>query len=145
MELTDPTTDVDPNCAARRIRMTAHDLVLMLVAVVLAATGQLLLKRGMTLAKARYQDSSTSLLLHSVLSPWVLVGLLIFGCSAIAWLLVLSRVPLSTAYPFNALGYICILAASALLLHERTNFWTWLGTTLVVGGLVVVVTLAPSS
>jgi drug/metabolite transporter (DMT)-like permease len=71
--------------------------------------------------------------------------LTIFAASAVAWLLTLARVPLSVAYPFNALGYVAILIASALVLHERTNLWMWLGTLLVGAGLVLIVVMAPSS
>ena len=60
-------------------------------------------------------------------------------------MLTLSRVPLSLAYPFNALGYVGILTASVVFLNERTNVWTWLGTFLVAGGLVLVVTMTPRS
>ena len=73
------------------------------------------------------------------------MGLLVFGVSALAWLLTLSRVPLNVAYPFNALGYLGILTASVVVLHERANGWTVLGSVMVVGGLIVVVTLSPHS
>jgi drug/metabolite transporter (DMT)-like permease len=73
----------------------------------------------------------------------VLLGLLVFGISAIAWLTTLSRVPLSVAYPFNALGYLGILTASVLVLHERANVLTWLGSLLVVSGLIIVVMSKP--
>ena len=76
-------------------------------------------------------------------SPWILLGLAVFGVSAIAWLAALSRVPLSVAYPFNALGYLVILTASILILHERANVMTWLGSLLVVSGLVIVVLSRP--
>jgi drug/metabolite transporter (DMT)-like permease len=76
-------------------------------------------------------------------SPWVLLGLLVFAISAVAWLTTLSRVPLSIAYPFNALGYLGILTASAVLLDERTNLWTWIGTSLVASGLLIVVWTKP--
>ena len=76
-------------------------------------------------------------------SPWVLIGLTVFAISALAWLTTLSKVPLSVAYPFNALGYLGILTASVLVLHERASVWTWVGTTLVVSGLVVVVMARP--
>ena len=66
-------------------------------------------------------------------------GLAVFAVSAIAWLATLAKVPLSVAYPFNALGYLIILTASAVLLHERTNLLTWAGSLLVVSGLVIVV------
>jgi multidrug transporter EmrE-like cation transporter len=52
--------------------------------------------------------------------------------------------PLSIAYPFNALGFLAILTASALILGEKTNIWTWVGTSCVVVGLIVVVATKPS-
>jgi len=52
-------------------------------------------------------------------------------------------VPRSVAYPFNALGYLGILTASVLVLHERANVWTWVGSLLVVSGLIMVVLARP--
>src|SRR6516225_2906841 len=64
---------------------------------------------------------------------------MVFGVSAVAWLTALSRVPLSVAHPFNAIGYLVILIASILALHERANVLTWVGSLLVVSGLFMVV------
>ena len=125
--------------------MTLGNVGILLLAVALAATGQLVLKNGMNQAKIHAHDNGRSLALVAATSPWILGGLVIFGISAVAWLVTLSRVPLSIAYPFNALGYVAILVASSLILHERTNGWTWLGTVLVVSGLIVVVSTAPGS
>jgi drug/metabolite transporter (DMT)-like permease len=119
-------------------------LALLLAAVALAATGQVILKHGMSVATASAAESGSSLAIKAATSPWVLLGLCVFGVSAVAWLATLSRLPLSIAYPFNALGFLAILTISALVLHERTNIWTWLGTSCVVVGLVVVVTTKPS-
>ena len=119
--------------------MTAGNLLLVLSAVALAATGQLMLKHGMQLATARAHGSHGSLVIAAATTPWVLLGLVVFAVSAVAWLGALSRVPLNVAYPFNALGYIVILAASVVVLHERANLLTWAGSLLVVAGLVIVV------
>ena len=119
--------------------MTAGNLVLVLFAVALAATGQLMLKHGMQLATARARGSHGSLVVAAATTPWVLLGLVVFAVSAVAWLGALSRVPLNVAYPFNALGYIVILGASVVVLHERANLLTWAGSLLVVAGLVIVV------
>ena len=119
--------------------MTAGNLLLVLFAVALAATGQLMLKHGMQLATARARGSHGSLVIAAATTPWVLLGLVVFAVSAIAWLGALSRVPLNVAYPFNALGYIVILGASVVVLHERANLLTWAGSLLVVAGLVIVV------
>jgi drug/metabolite transporter (DMT)-like permease len=125
-------------------RMNLASFGILLIAITLAATGQLVLKNGMNLVKLRAHDTGRSMVLTAVTSPWVIGGLMIFGLSAVAWLVTLSKVPLSIAYPFNALGFVVILIASTVVLHERTNVWTWIGTVMVVGGLIVVVTTAPT-
>jgi multidrug transporter EmrE-like cation transporter len=119
-------------------------LAVLLVAVTLAAVGQVLLKHGMNQAASLAKSDGQSLVTAAI-NPYVVGGLLVFGLSAVAWLLTLSRVPLNVAYPFNALGYLGILAASVVVLHERANLWTLLGSCMVVAGLVVVVTMSPAS
>jgi multidrug transporter EmrE-like cation transporter len=123
--------------------LTIESVMLLLFAVAAAATGQVLLKNGMRTASTRAAATHGSLAVAAATSPWVLLGLAVFGISAVAWLAVLSRVPLSVAYPFNALGYLGILTASIVVLHERANVWTWAGTALVVSGLIVVVLARP--
>ena len=123
--------------------MTIGSLALLLFAVAAAAVGQVMLKHGMHIASIRAAETRGSLAVAAATSPWVLLGLVVFAISAVAWLTVLSRVPLSVAYPFNALGYLGILTASILVLHERANIWTWTGTLLVVSGLIVVILAKP--
>ena len=123
--------------------MTIGNVALVLFAVTTAAIGQVMLKHGMQVASSRAAHSHGSLAVSAATSPWVLLGLLVFGISAIAWLAALSRVPLSVAYPFNALGYIVILTASVVLLHERANVLTWVGSLMVVSGLLIVVLTKP--
>jgi multidrug transporter EmrE-like cation transporter len=123
--------------------LTIASVALLLFAVVSAATGQVMLKHGMQIASARAADFGGSLALRAATSPWVLLGLVVFGVSAVAWLAALARVPLSVAYPFNALGYIVILTASVVLLHERANVLTWVGSLMVVSGLLIVVLTKP--
>lgn len=134
---------VAPEHPGRRHRLTAGSLLLVLFAVIAAASGQLMLKHGMQLATARARGSGGSLVVAAATTPWVLLGLVVFAVSAVAWLGALSRLPLSVAYPFNALGYIVILIASILVLHERANLLTWAGSLLVVSGLVIVVLSKP--
>ena len=123
--------------------MTIGNFALLLFAVGAAAVGQVMLKHGMQVATARAASTRGSLAIAAATSPWVLLGLVVFGVSAVAWLAALSRVPLSVAYPFNALGYLGILTASVLVLHERANVWTWAGSLLVVSGLIMVVLARP--
>lgn len=123
--------------------MSPASLALLLFAVATAATGQVMLKHGMHVASARVAATRGSLAVAAATSPWVLLGLVVFGLSAIAWLATLSRVPLNIAYPFNALGYLGILTASIFVLHERASIWTWAGSLLVVSGLIIIVLTRP--
>lgn len=144
--------DHDPDGAATEVgvrtrgaRVSPGSLLVLLVAVGLAASGQVLLKHGMSQAVALAKGEDRSLAMAAATNVWVLTGLVVFGVSALAWLMTLSRVPLNIAYPFNAIGYLAILGASVLVLHEKANVWTVVGSTMVVAGLVVVVTLSPAS
>jgi drug/metabolite transporter (DMT)-like permease len=123
--------------------LTIGNMALLLLAVGAAAVGQVMLKHGMQVASVRAASTRGSLAVAAATSPWVLLGLMVFCISAVAWLATLSRVPLSVAYPFNALGYLGILTASILVLHERAVVWTWVGSLLVVSGLIMVVLTRP--
>lgn len=140
LDLETPVTPEDPE---GKHHLSVGSLALVLFSVIAASSGQLILKHGMQLATARAHRSGGSLVIAAVTSPWVLLGLMVFAISAVVWLAALSRVPLSLAYPFNALGYLVILTASILVLHERANLWTWGGTALVVSGLIIVVLSKP--
>jgi undecaprenyl phosphate-alpha-L-ara4N flippase subunit ArnE len=143
VESVEPSEPGQPAVRVGRRKLSLASAALLIFAVALAATGQVLLKHGMDGAKLKADRSNGSLAIAAATSPWVLVGLVVFGISALAWMTTLSRVPLSIAYPFNALGYLGILTASVVILNERANVWTWIGTALVVGGLIVVVATKP--
>lgn len=123
--------------------MTVSGTVLLLFAVSTSALGQVMLKHGMQIASVRAADSRGSMAVTAATTPWVLLGLAVFGISALAWMTTLARVPLSVAYPFNALGYLGVLVASVVFLHERASSLTWAGSLFVVMGLVMVVLAQP--
>jgi drug/metabolite transporter (DMT)-like permease len=126
-----------------RRAMTPLNIALLLFAVSTAACGQVLLKYGMQRAALDAVTSGSSLAVRAVTSPWVMSGLCVFGVAVVAWMITLSRLPLNIAYPFNALGYLVILSASVLILGEHANMWTWIGTSTVVLGLIIVVASRP--
>ncbi|MGH3266944.1 MAG: hypothetical protein ACRDNW_19980 [Trebonia sp.] len=123
--------------------MSITSLVLVLFSVGAAACAQLMLKHGMQIATAKAHHTGGSLVFAAATSGWVIGGLAVFAVSAVVWLAVLSRVPLSIAYPFNALGYLVILGTSVLVLHERATLLTWAGSLLVATGIVMVVLSKP--
>ena len=83
------------------------DLLLLLSNVLLSVTGQLLLKQGM-LKVGRIESFSGVIprLVQALANPFVIGGIATFGFTTLLWLIVLSRVKLSIAYPMISLGYI---------------------------------------
>jgi drug/metabolite transporter (DMT)-like permease len=120
--------------------------VLALFSVVLATAGQLILKTGMT--RVGYIGSERMgkplKLLFQVATTWqVLLGLFLFVLSAVSWLLVLSRVPLSFAYPFAGLTYLLITLFGKFVLREHVPGLRWFGIALIIAGILVVGRTAP--
>lgn len=71
----------------------------------------------------------------------MLLGLAVFGLSAIVWLFVLSKTAVSHAYPFVALGVVMTVAAGRIMLGEPFSALSLVGVALIVSG---VLTLAAS-
>ena len=69
---------------------------------------------------------------------WVWVGLVLFGLSAVVWLVVLSRASLSFAYPFASLTYVMILLFDRFVLDESVRGMRWAGVALIIAGIVLV-------
>jgi drug/metabolite transporter (DMT)-like permease len=111
-----------------------------LVSVVLGAMGQILLKKGMggmgplTLSA----DQLGSILWRIVTSPYVVIGLGIYVCGTLFWLMALSRVDLSYAYPFASLGYVVMLVASWQLFNENISPLRLAGTLMVCLGVFLI-------
>lgn len=65
-------------------------------------------------------------------------ALFIYGLSTIGWILVLRSMPLSTAYPFLALGFAAMPFLSHYLFNEPLSKGLLLGTAMIVGGILVI-------
>jgi drug/metabolite transporter (DMT)-like permease len=113
---------------------------LILLSVTLAAVAQLTLKQGMnhvTASSGPLKLNATSLA-DVVGTPQVWVGLFLFGLSAFVWLAVLSRTPLSFAYPFASLTYVMILLFDRFWLHQQVPVVRWVGVFFIMVGIVLI-------
>jgi drug/metabolite transporter (DMT)-like permease len=118
---------------------TLKDILLIVFSVLLAAVGQLLLKLGMTkVGRVASLASAPSMLLKALLNPIVLAGLAVFGISALSWLIVLSRVKLSIAYPMVSLGYVVTVFFSWLIFKESVKLVTIAGCFTIIFGVFLI-------
>lgn len=108
-----------------------------LVAVVLLnATGQVLLKVGVSsLGKT---EAVPQLLLQVLWEPPFVVGTLMYGLSFVFYVSALSKVELSIAYPFLALTYVLVTVLSVLVLNESVEPAAIVGVILVFIGVSLV-------
>jgi multidrug transporter EmrE-like cation transporter len=115
---------------------------LILLSVLLSSGSQILLKYGMTrpaikLVLAEGHEPMRVLLAIGT-SPAILVGMMCFGLSAVVWLFVLAKIPLSSAYPFVALGIAITVTAGRFLFAEPVSVIKLIGVGLVIIGVFAV-------
>jgi multidrug transporter EmrE-like cation transporter len=141
MGLEVPPPEALPAVAAGISPRLVASLVLILVSVVFAVSGQLTLKSAMDNIPpigARQVKTPGETISRVARQPRLWVGLFLFGVSAIFWLVVLTRLPLSVAYPFVGLTYIIVVFWSRYVLGETVPPLRWLGVGLVALGIAVV-------
>lgn len=121
--------------------MDVRFVPLILGTVVLSAAAQFLLKLGMssTPIQQTLVDGLGADLVRAVASnAYVVGGLVAYGLSAAAWLLVLAKVDLSVAYPFVGLGFALTAMLGALVFHEPVGAIRIAGILLVGAGVYLI-------
>lgn len=98
-------------------------LALILTSTIFGVVGQLTLKKAMTQLGplALSVSQAPSLAWRVFTTPTVLLGLAIYFAASFFWLLALSRVQLTYAYPFASLSYVLIVIASWAMLGEHPS------------------------
>ena len=61
-------------------------------------------------------------ILHAMMTPKVLGGLAFYAVSTLFWLMAVSRVRLSVAYPLISMSYPLVVVLSATILHEQVRW-----------------------
>jgi multidrug transporter EmrE-like cation transporter len=124
------------------------NFLLILFSVVLGVLGQLSLKHGvMAVSELGGSGIVHSLSARSILSflqgaaanKFVILGFLCYVISAASWLVILTRVDLSLAYPLISIGYILVVILSKYLFGEPVTSLRIAGTLLVCVGVFLLV------
>ncbi|OQW43244.1 MAG: small multi-drug resistant family protein [Proteobacteria bacterium SG_bin5] len=121
--------------------MKLADLSLILLSVALSASGQLLLKLGASAPAVRGAIAGGAPIERALAllgTPALVGGLAVYALSAAAWIVVLSKLDLSLAYPFVGLGFVVTFLIGVLLLGEPASAGRLAGTLLIAGGAVLV-------
>ena len=120
--------------------MSVTAFALLMTGVLLNAGAQLLLKAGtnalgvITLSR----DTWTETLMRMATQGHFILGAACYVLSLFVWILGLSRVPVSIAYPLLSVGYIINAIAAHYLFGEDVTTTRWLGIGFIVVGVYLV-------
>ncbi len=113
---------------------------LILAGVLLNAAAQLALKKGM-IQIGYFQFSMENIIpvtCRVALNPFVIAGLACYVVSVVVWLMVLSRVEVSFAYPILSVGYIVTAVAGRYLFDEALTPIRWVGIIVICIGVYLI-------
>ena len=119
--------------------MTWAAFGLVLTGVLLNAVAQLALKASVN------DTGIINLDMHSLLSSagslatnlWLWLGLICYAISVVVWILALSRVDVSIAYPMLSIGYIVNAVAAWHLFDEPMNLGKVVGIGIIIVGVYI--------
>lgn len=120
--------------------MNLNSFLLILTGVLLNAGAQLLLKAGTN------SLGHLTLRWHNLLplaqrvafEPHILGGLGCYAVSVVVWIIALSRVPVSMAYPLLSIGYIINALIAQWWLGELVSPMRWVGIFIILTGVIFV-------
>jgi len=120
--------------------MKSADLALILTGVMLNAVAQLLLKTGArAISGVAFSVANAWTLAERIaINPPILLGLVLYGISVVFWILALSRVDVSIAYPMLSIGYIVSALAGWLLFSESVGPARIAGILVIIAGVWLV-------
>lgn len=113
---------------------------LILLGVLLNASAQLLLKAGMSQI-GHFEFSMANAFpigLKVMANPPIITGLFFYVMSVVVWLLVLSRVQVSFAYPMLSIGYVVNAVAAFYLFGEPLTSLRIAGIFIIIAGVYLV-------
>ena len=115
-----------------------HPLLMIGISVFLGVCGQLLFKHTM-MRVGTVDFSHLSIAIPAVASsPFLWLGLCCYGISTVVWLMILSRVQLSYAYPLLSTGYILVVVLSYFIFKEPVTWLRFGGVLVIVAGVIMV-------
>ncbi|WP_321575618.1 EamA family transporter [Paenibacillus guangzhouensis] len=102
--------------------------------IILLVAGQIAWKIGLQQAGGIHFGNLFSVLF----SPLILLGIALYALATGLWLVVLSRLPLSLAYPLQSLAYAIGIFAAWYVFGESVPLNRWIGAAVIVLGAAII-------
>lgn len=112
-------------------------IVFMLLAVVFTSIGQVLQKIGSGKVKREHMRLGLKSI-FVFLNPTIIAALVMLAVATLFYLLALSRLPLSIAYPLLSSEYVLVVILSKIFLKEKVNLKRWIGVFVIIVGIFII-------
>lgn len=112
---------------------TREVFLALLCSVVFTSSGQLLQKQ----ASLKYTSIKNSSVFRRLLSIEFVGSTALLGLGLLFWMIVLTKVELSLAYPLLSINYVLILLGARYLFKEKIPLQRWLGVFIILIGVGV--------
>jgi multidrug transporter EmrE-like cation transporter len=114
------------------------NFIFIISSVLLNAFAQILLKAGMKqFGNIDLKNNIMNTCISIAFNPYIISGFIAYGVSILLWLWVLSKVDVSLAYPFQALGYIVVTILAWIIFQENINYIRIIALIFITIGLII--------
>lgn len=117
------------------VKLDPRTLALVGWSVAMSVAAQLTLRATMS---GHAGLGGQELAMAAVSSPMVWAGLGLYLLATVTWLMVLSRIDLSVAYPLGSMNYVLVTLFAATVLGEEVGLLRWAGILSILIGILVV-------
>jgi drug/metabolite transporter (DMT)-like permease len=130
----------EPQVAGWRKHAMTTTMICILMSTACGVSGQLILKKAMMGIGVLTPTANAvpMIVMKIATSPLVIAGMSFYVLGSFFWLIALSRVQLSFAYPFASLSYILIFAATYYFYGETINAWRLAGMVVICFGVLLI-------
>ena len=111
---------------------------LVILGTIVSAGAQLLLKAGTNALAKQSITGPIDWAFRLASQPIIWLGILAYGVGLLIWLLVLSRLPVSVAFPMLSLGYIVTAVVAYYVFGESLGLLKIIGILVIIAGVVMV-------
>ena len=116
---------------------SANTVILLVATICCTSAAQVFQKRAaMDLVSRQSQPQQK---IAGLLSADVLISILLLGCGLLLWLIVLSKVQVSIAYPLLSINYVIVLLCAKWLFNETIPTHRWIGAFSIMAGIWLLV------
>lgn len=112
--------------------ITREVILALICSVFFTTSGQLLQKK----ASLKYSQLKGGIFQH-LFSAEIVTSTLFLGAGLLSWMIVLSRMDLSVAYPLLSINYVLILLGARYLFGEEIPMRRWVGVLFILVGISV--------